>query len=192
MWVFLKENYYADTSFSFVHQMQKIFSIQNSFNPTHHIAEFIRAFEQEWSRLLLLSSTSGSSPGSSKYRMLMKQVLQQDEAKRDWLLAALVSITPIWSIIWPPRITSPSRWDCTHCPQTWIVVQEQLLLSVMGIMGRSETLIAAIAHQTPPTPHQHLDNHAPGAKHETSGMRGMSGRSVGSWKLPKPALRLRK
>ena len=27
MWAFLKENYYADTSFSFVHQMQKIFTL---------------------------------------------------------------------------------------------------------------------------------------------------------------------
>ena len=71
MWVYLRENYYADTCFSFVHQMQKIFSIQNSFDPSHPIGDFIRTFEQEWSRLHLLTS------GTSKYRTLMKQVLDQ-------------------------------------------------------------------------------------------------------------------
>ena len=94
MWVYLKENYYVDTCFSFVHQMQKIFSIQNSFDPVKPIGDFLRVFEQEWSRLHLLASSSGSASGSTKYRVLMRQVLDQDEAKRDWLLAGLVPHHP--------------------------------------------------------------------------------------------------
>ena len=46
MWVFLKENYYADTSFSFVHQMQKMFTLQNSFDKMRPIGDFIRSYGQ--------------------------------------------------------------------------------------------------------------------------------------------------
>ena len=75
MWAFLKENYYTDTSFSFVHQMQKIFALQDSFDTKRPIGDFIRTYEQDWTRLLLLTSNSSSSV-SSKYRTLMKQVLE--------------------------------------------------------------------------------------------------------------------
>ena len=88
MWVYLKENFYADTYFSFVHQMQRIFSLQDSFDLNLPIGTFITNFEREWARLHLLCS------GTSRYRQLMKQVLDQDEAKRDWMLAALVSHHP--------------------------------------------------------------------------------------------------
>ena len=71
MWVLLKENYYADTSFSFVHQMRKILTIQP--DAAKPIGDFIRLFEHEWSRLLLLTA------GTSEYHIAMKKVLNMDK-----------------------------------------------------------------------------------------------------------------
>ena len=88
MWAYLKENYYSDTYFSLVHQMQVLFTLERTLDTNRPIGEFIQTFETEWSRMYQLAS------GTSKYKMLMKQVLEQDEAKRDWLLAALVSNHP--------------------------------------------------------------------------------------------------
>ena len=79
MWAYLRENYYSDTYFSFVHQMQVLFTLQHTTDTP--IAEFIRSFESEWSRLYQLASAYGS--GTSPYRKLMRQALEQHEAKRD-------------------------------------------------------------------------------------------------------------
>ena len=80
----------ASVSFT---RYQKILTLQNSFDTTRPIGDFIRTFEQEWTKLLLLTSNSGTVV-VSKYRTLMKQVLEQDKAKRDLLLAALVAHHP--------------------------------------------------------------------------------------------------
>lgn len=80
MWVYLRENYFSDTYFSFVHQMRVLFSLESA---NKSVTEFIRVFETEWSRLRILASNTGHG---SRYRSLMQQVLDEDEAKRDWLL----------------------------------------------------------------------------------------------------------
>lgn len=90
MWLYLRENY--GTRFSFVHQLHKIFTIQRMYDASRPIGDFICAFEQEWARLHPPMSTAAS--GTSRYRSLMKQLLDQDEVKRDWLLAALASHHP--------------------------------------------------------------------------------------------------
>ena len=91
IWVYLKETYYPDSYYSFVHQMDVLFSIKSSLDTSKPIASFIHKFEEEWMRLHQLAS-SGSS--TSKYRKLMKEVLEQDEAKRDLLLSSLISHYP--------------------------------------------------------------------------------------------------
>ena len=68
-----------------LHQML-LFTLQHTTGTP--ITDLIRSFESEWSRLYQLAS------GTSHYRKLLKQVLEQDEAKRDWLLVALVSQHP--------------------------------------------------------------------------------------------------
>ena len=67
MWAYLRENYYSDTYFSFVHQMQVLFTLQHTTDTP--ITDFIRSYESEWSMLYQLASGR-----------LMKQVLEQDEA----------------------------------------------------------------------------------------------------------------
>lgn len=86
MWVLLKENYYPDTSFSFVHQMRKIVTLRP--DAAKPIRDFIRSFEHEWCRLLLLPA------GTSEYHIVMKKVLNMDTVKRDNLLGVLISDYP--------------------------------------------------------------------------------------------------
>ena len=91
IWAYLRESYYPESYYSFVHQMDVVFSLKQSLDASKPIATFIHKFEEEWVRLYQLAS-SGSS--KSRYRKLMKEVLEQDEAKRDWLLSSLVSHYP--------------------------------------------------------------------------------------------------
>lgn len=82
MWVLLKQNYYPDTSFSFVHQMHKIITIRP--DTAKPIGDFITLFKPKWSRWLLLTAST------SEYHIAMKHVLNMDKAKRDYPLGAFI------------------------------------------------------------------------------------------------------
>ena len=114
----------------------------------------------------------------------MKQVLEQDEATRDWLLAALVSHHPnlVDNMTTKDNLTYSQLKVPFH--QMLKVEQVQLLLQVIKIitMERSASLIAVFAHQIPQNLHPHQLSHAPGARHATLGMKGTFGRSAESSK----------
>jgi hypothetical protein len=89
IWKYLRETYRRDTAFSFVQQIMNFTSLPSSYDPSdpQAISEFIDRFETEWARLQSL--TDGSND-SDTYRTKFREFLEEDKAKRDFLLGFLV------------------------------------------------------------------------------------------------------
>lgn len=85
MWTALRTEYYRDSAFDLVFQFNKVFSLSSTYDPSTPLSDFISTFETEWTRLQKLTKSSRTDA----YRNAMAQLLDFDEAKRDWLLAFL-------------------------------------------------------------------------------------------------------
>ena len=85
LWKHLKTSLYSDTAFSFVHQINSLFSLESQFTTSKLLIEFSNRFEAEWALLTQLS-LSGTTP----YRIKMKEFLECDEPKHDILLSILI------------------------------------------------------------------------------------------------------
>jgi transposase InsO family protein len=85
IWTYLRESYHRDTAFSFVQQIMNFTSLPTTYDPAEPLGIFIDRFETEWARLQSL--TSGST---DTYRTKFREFLEEDKAKRDFLLGFLV------------------------------------------------------------------------------------------------------
>ena len=65
IWVYLRNTYYPETYYSFVHQMDTFFSLKLTLDPTKPIANFVNKFEEEWTRLYQLASSGSSTSKQS-------------------------------------------------------------------------------------------------------------------------------
>ena len=90
IWTYLHNAYYVNNAFSYIQQWNNFTTIAANFDPTRPIHEFIDLFETEWERLY---AQSASGPANS-YRQALRTFLAFDEAKRDFLLAALIQFYP--------------------------------------------------------------------------------------------------
>jgi len=89
IWCYLKQTYHVDSAFSFIHQMYAVCNMSQTFSTTQFINEFVDKFETEWERLHQLTGSAGSP-----HRRSLRQFLDYDESKRDFLLTALVQHYP--------------------------------------------------------------------------------------------------
>ncbi|RPB06507.1 hypothetical protein P167DRAFT_550474 [Morchella conica CCBAS932] len=85
MWESLRGEFYRDTAFALVSQIMSLVSLPSSYDPEKPISTFIASFEQEWLRLNQLAKSS-----SDTYRQLFSKFLDEDKAKRNFLLGFLV------------------------------------------------------------------------------------------------------
>ena len=86
IWSYLKQTYHVDNAFSFIHQMHALFGLSQTFPTTEPVSDFLDRFEAEWERLYQLTGSSSSN----SYRKTLRQFIDHDEAKRDFLLASLI------------------------------------------------------------------------------------------------------
>jgi len=83
IWRYLKETYYRDTAFSFVHQVAGLCLLSTKIEKGKPVSEFIDKFDDQWNRVYKMAA------GSDPYRQKFRAFLEEDYAKRDFLLAAL-------------------------------------------------------------------------------------------------------
>lgn len=86
MWIHLKSEFYRDTAFALVSQVASLASLSVAYDKEVPIASFVSKFETEWLRLQKLAKASSDS-----YRQTFAKFLQEDKAKRDFLLGFLVT-----------------------------------------------------------------------------------------------------
>jgi hypothetical protein len=90
IWVKLEHAFFWNTAFSFVSQMAQLHTLSTRFSPKGtNLPDFINKFEDEWNKLYHLASSANSN--KSSYRKDFLCFLSHDDAKRDFLLAALSS-----------------------------------------------------------------------------------------------------
>ena len=80
MWTWLSTEYYRDSTFTLVSQIMKLVSLPTQFSRTD-LPGFISKFESQWLHLRKLSQAS-----SDLYRKTFATFLNEDQAKRDFLL----------------------------------------------------------------------------------------------------------
>jgi len=80
---YLKETYYRDTAFSFVHQVAGLCLLSTKIEKGKPVSEFMNKFDDQWNRVYKMAA--GFDPYCQKFRAF----LEEDYAKRDFLLAAL-------------------------------------------------------------------------------------------------------
>ncbi|RPB21716.1 hypothetical protein L211DRAFT_811501, partial [Terfezia boudieri ATCC MYA-4762] len=90
IWQYLRKTYYKDTPLSFVHEIHSFNSLSSTLDPSQSISDFIETFETRWMRLHTLTSNARPASFKAIYRML----LENEEAKREYLLASLVTHYP--------------------------------------------------------------------------------------------------
>jgi len=83
IWKYLKETYYRDTAFSFVHQVAGLCLLSSKCEKGKPVSEFMDKFDDQWNRVYEM--TTGPDPYCQKLRAF----LEEDFAKRDFLLTAL-------------------------------------------------------------------------------------------------------
>jgi len=83
IWKYLKETYYRDTAFSFVHQVAGLCLLSTKFEKGKPVSEFMDKFGDQWNRVYEM--TASPDP----YCQKLQAFLEEDFAKRDFLLAAL-------------------------------------------------------------------------------------------------------
>ena len=86
IWVHLRDTYHRDTAFSFVQQIMTFTSLPSTYDSDKPIGDFIERFDTEWNRLTNLAAGSNDT-----YRRKFYDFLEQDKAKRDFLLGFLVN-----------------------------------------------------------------------------------------------------
>ncbi|KAI0991954.1 hypothetical protein K3495_g16232, partial [Podosphaera aphanis] len=84
MWTYLKQQYRRDTSFALVSQMRMLINLVNAYDASSSISDYILAFESEWMNLHRMAKAS-----TDPYRVFLSKFLEEDKAKRDFLLALL-------------------------------------------------------------------------------------------------------
>src|SRR5258706_5767544 len=87
IWNHLQTQYYSDTAFSFIHELNNLFTIGSIYDSTKPITEFIENFESKWAIVTQLLCRLNNS---NLYRKKFNKFLSCDEAKHDILLSALV------------------------------------------------------------------------------------------------------
>lgn len=86
MWIYLRSEYYRDTAFALVSQVASLASLSTAYDRSIPISTFILQFKTKWLRLYKLAKSS-----SDGYRQSFAKFLNEDKAKRDFLLGFLVS-----------------------------------------------------------------------------------------------------
>jgi len=84
MWTWLRTEYYRDSAFALVSQIINLVSLPTQYSGTD-LPGFISKFESQWLHLTKLSKAS-----SDTYRKTFAAFLNEDKAKRDFLLGFLV------------------------------------------------------------------------------------------------------
>jgi len=84
MWTWLCTEYYRDSAFALVSQIMNLVSLPTQYSGTD-LAGFISKFESQWLHLTKLSKASSDS-----YQKTFATFLNEDKAKRDFLLGFLV------------------------------------------------------------------------------------------------------
>ena len=85
IWNHLQTQYYSNTTFSFIYELNNLFTIGSTYDSTKPITEFIENFESKWAIITQLSNRS-----NNLYQKKFNAFLGYDEVKRDILLSALV------------------------------------------------------------------------------------------------------
>ena len=85
IWNHLRTQYYSDTAFSFIIELNNLFTLGSTYDSTKSISKFIENFESKWTIITQLSDGS-----NNLYRKKFNAFLGCNEAKRDILLSALV------------------------------------------------------------------------------------------------------
>jgi len=84
MWTWLRTEYYRDSAFALVSQIMNLISLPTQYSGTD-LPGFISKFESQWLHLTKLSKAA-----SDTYRKTFATFLNEDKAKRDFLLGFLV------------------------------------------------------------------------------------------------------
>jgi len=79
----LKETYYQDNAFSFVHQVADLCLLSTQLEKDKSVVDFMEKFDDQWTRVYQM--TAGPEP----YRKKFRAFLEENYAKCDFLLAAL-------------------------------------------------------------------------------------------------------
>ena len=85
IWNHLRTQYYSDTAFSFIHELNNLFTLGSTYDSTKPSSEFNENFESKWAIITQLSDRS-----NNLYRKKFNAFLGCDEAMYDILLSALV------------------------------------------------------------------------------------------------------
>ena len=101
IWNHLRTQYYSDTAFSFIHELNNLFTLRSTYDSTKPISKFIVNFESKWAIITQLSDGS-----NNLYRKKFNAFLGCNEAKRNILLSALVSYMEMLLTIFLPKPTS--------------------------------------------------------------------------------------
>jgi len=83
IWKALKETFSRDNAFSFVHQVADLCLLSTQLEKDKSVVDFMEKFDDQWTRVYQM--TAGTDP----YRQKFRAFLEEDYAKRDFLLAAL-------------------------------------------------------------------------------------------------------
>jgi len=83
IWKALRETYYRDNAFSFVHQVADLCLLSTQLEKDNSVVDFMEKFDDQWTRVYQM--TAGPDPYQQKFCAF----LEEDYAKRDFLLAAL-------------------------------------------------------------------------------------------------------
>jgi len=84
MWTWLRTEYYRDSAYALVSQIMNLVSLPTQYSG-NNLSEFISKFESQWLHLTKLSKGSSDS-----YRTTFAAFLNEDKAKRDFLMGFLV------------------------------------------------------------------------------------------------------
>jgi len=84
MWTWLRTEYYRDSAYALVSQIMNLVALPTQYSG-NNLSEFISKFESQWLHLTKLSKGSTDS-----YRTTFAAFLQEDKAKRDFLMGFLV------------------------------------------------------------------------------------------------------
>jgi len=84
MWTWLRTEYYRDSAYALVSQIMNLVSLPTQYSG-NNLSEFISKFESQWLHLTKLLNGSSDS-----YRTTFANFLNEDKAKRDFLMDFLV------------------------------------------------------------------------------------------------------
>jgi len=88
IWKALRETYYHDNVFFFVHQVADLCSLSTQLEKDQSVVDFMEKFDDQWTRVYQM--TTRPDPYQQKFRAF----LEEDYAKHDFLLAVLSKHDP--------------------------------------------------------------------------------------------------